>query len=127
MANGWNAGKKKPLNLYKFFKGTGLITVFPSNGGLTFVYDGRFYGPFPTQEYACVEDEEENTEMSEANSNAAQQQEAPQYVTKARFDRLVAYVQELVTEHNRLDARVVEFERHEQNSQRIEAEVAARG
>jgi hypothetical protein len=39
------------LNLYKFFKGTGLITVFPSNGGLTFVYDGRFYGPFPTQKY----------------------------------------------------------------------------
>jgi hypothetical protein len=64
--------------------------------------------------------------MSEPNSNAAQQQEAPQYVTKAKFDRLVAYVQELVTEHNLLDARVVELERHEQNRQRIENEIAAR-
>lgn len=96
--------------------------------------------PFPTQEYAQHEarrfaepaladspdDEEENTSMSEPNSNAAQQQEAPQYVTKAKFDRLVAYVQELVTEHNLLDARVVELERHEQNRQRIENEIAAR-
>jgi hypothetical protein len=141
-AKRWSSGKKKPNNSYRFIKGVGLVVVFPSysGNGYSFVVDGQFHGPFPTREDAQFEadrfatpapadspgDKEENTAMSEANSNAAQQQEAPQYVTKARFDRLVAYVQELVTEHNRLDARVVELEKHEANRQRIESEIAAR-
>jgi chemotaxis protein histidine kinase CheA len=131
-AKRWNSGKKKPNISYRFIKGVGLVVVFPSysGNGHSFVVDGQFHGPFPTQEHAQHEaqrfaapapadspgDEEENTSM-EPNSNAAQQQETPQYVTKAKYDRLVAYVQELVTEHNRLDARVAELERHEENRQ----------
>jgi hypothetical protein len=122
VANGWNVGKKKPQNVYKYFKSLGqLITVFPAKGGWSFVADGKFYGPFPTQEYAQHEaqrfaepapadspgDEEENTSMSEPNSNAAQQ-EAPQYVTKARFDKLLEVTKELVAFANTLEARLNE-------------------
>jgi hypothetical protein len=42
--------------------------------------------------------------MSEA------QQQAAQHPSKAQFDKLVAYVQELVADHNRLEARVNDLE-----------------
>jgi uncharacterized protein (DUF3084 family) len=42
--------------------------------------------------------------MSEA------QQQAAQHPSKAQFDKLVAYVQELVADHNRLEARVEALE-----------------
>jgi hypothetical protein len=40
----------------------------------------------------------------------AQQQQQVQYASKAQFDRLVAYVQEIVADHNRLEARVEDLE-----------------
>ena len=46
--------------------------------------------------------------MSEA------QQQQVQYASKAQFDKLVAYVQELVKDHNALEQRVIELERGEQ-------------
>lgn len=45
-------------------------------------------------------------------SEAEQQQ--VQYVSKAQFDKLVAYVQELVKDHNVLEQRVIELERREE-------------
>jgi hypothetical protein len=51
VANRWNVGKKKPQNVYEYFKSLGqLITVFPAKGGWSFVADGKFYGPFPTRD-----------------------------------------------------------------------------
>jgi hypothetical protein len=44
----------------------------------------------------------------------ANQQEAPQYPSKAQFDKLVAYVRELLKDHNALEQRVIELERGEQ-------------
>jgi len=46
--------------------------------------------------------------MSEA------QQQQVQYASKAQFDKLVAYVQELVKDHNALEQRVIELERREE-------------
>ena len=40
----------------------------------------------------------------------AEQQQQVQYASKAQFDKLVAYVQELVADHNRLEARVDDLE-----------------
>jgi hypothetical protein len=48
----------------------------------------------------------ESNNMSEATKT--QQQQHP---SKAQFDKLVAYVQELVADHNRLDARVEQLEK----------------
>ena len=42
------------------------------------------------------------------------QQEAPQYPSKAQFDKLVAYIRELLKDHNALEQRVIELERGEQ-------------
>jgi hypothetical protein len=44
----------------------------------------------------------------------AQQQQQVQYASKAQFDKLVAYVQELVKDHNALEQRVIELERREE-------------
>jgi hypothetical protein len=44
----------------------------------------------------------------------ANQQEAPQYPSKAQFDKLVGYVRELLKDHNALEQRVIELERGEQ-------------
>jgi hypothetical protein len=52
--------------------------------------------------------------MSEA------QQQQSQYGSKAQFDKLVAYVQELVKHHNALEERVIGLESHEKTRQRIE-------
>jgi hypothetical protein len=46
--------------------------------------------------------------MSEA------QQQQVQYASKAQFDKMVAYVQELVKDHNALEQRVIELERREE-------------
>ena len=46
--------------------------------------------------------------MSEA------QQQQVQYASKAQFDKLVAYVQELVKDHNALEQCVIELERREE-------------
>ncbi|HEY6389267.1 MAG TPA: hypothetical protein VIX91_26600 [Candidatus Acidoferrum sp.] len=46
--------------------------------------------------------------MSEA------QQQQVQYASKAQFDKLVAYVQELVKDHNALEQRAIELERREE-------------
>jgi hypothetical protein len=45
-------------------------------------------------------------------SEAEQQQ--MQYASKAQFDKLVAYVQELVKDHNALEQRAIELERREE-------------
>ncbi len=54
--------------------------------------------------------------MSEA------QQQQVQYASKAQFDKLVAYVQELVKDHNALEQRVIQLESYEKTRQRIENE-----
>jgi hypothetical protein len=54
--------------------------------------------------------------MSEA------QQKQVQYASKAQFDKLVAYVQELVKDHNALEQRVIQLEGYEKTPQRIENE-----
>ena len=52
----------------------------------------------------------------------AAQQQAVQHPSKAQFDKLVAYVQELVADHNRLEERVIQLENYEKTRQRIENE-----
>lgn len=54
--------------------------------------------------------------MSEA------QQQQVRYASKAQFDKLVAYVQELVKDHNALEQRVIQLEGCEKTRQRIENE-----
>ena len=54
--------------------------------------------------------------MSEA------QQQQVQYASKAQFDKLVAYVQEFVADHNRLEERVIQLESYEKTRGRIENE-----
>ena len=49
-------------------------------------------------------------------------QQQVQYASKAQFDKLVAYVQELVADHNRLEERVIQLENYEKTRQRIENE-----
>ena len=134
--NGSNTGKKKPGNLYKYFKSTGgLITVFPARNGYSFASDGEFRGPFPTQTDAQIEAEkfaaavrvlaeetseipetiladsqEKESSMTEATAQAGQVTQAPQYVTRAAFDKLVGDTNELVAEHNQLEKRVEALE-----------------
>lgn len=55
-----------------------------------------------------------------ATEATATQQEAPQYVTAAQFKKLVAYVKELVADHNRLEKRVIELEGREEARRRHE-------
>ncbi len=57
-----------------------------------------------------------------ATEATAAQQEAPQYATAAQFKKLVAYVKELVADHNRLEERVIQLENYEKTRQRIENE-----
>ena len=47
---------------------------------------------------------------------------AQQHPSKAQFDKLVAYVQELVADHNRLEERVIQLESYEKTRQHIENE-----
>jgi excinuclease UvrABC nuclease subunit len=134
---GWKAGKKKLDNVYKYFKSTGcLITVFPARNGYSFVSDGEFHGPFPTQMDAQIEAEkfaaavgelaaetfeipetiladsqdEKESSMTEAIAQAGQATQAPQYATRAAFDKLVGYTNQLVVEHNQLEKRVEALE-----------------
>jgi len=63
--------------------------------------------------------------MSEATAAQQQQQQQhrlQQHPSKGQFDRLVAYVHELVTDHNRLEERVIQLESYEKTRQRIENE-----
>src|SRR5271168_5010295 len=75
------------------------------------------HGHCPRHDYtifsapAKVDPKRSNT-MSETNQQAAVA--APQYATKAQFDKLVAYVKELVKDHNSLEQRVIELERREE-------------
>jgi len=59
--------------------------------------------------------------MSEA------QQQQVQYANKAQFDKLVAYVQELVKDHNALEQRVIELERREEAPRNHENQQAGVG
>ncbi len=43
-----------------------------------------------------------------------QQQQQVQYASKAQFDKLVAYVRELLKDQNALEQRVIQLERGEQ-------------
>ena len=43
-----------------------------------------------------------------------QQQQQVQYANKAQFDKLVAYVRELLKDQNALEQRVIQLERGEQ-------------
>ena len=52
--------------------------------------------------------------MSEA------QQQQVQYASKAQFDKLVAYLQELVKDHNALEQRVIELGRPEEARRNLE-------
>ena len=63
-----------------------------------------------------------NTVATEATQTAAAQQEAPQFATAAQFKKLVAYVKELVADHNRLEERLIQLENYEKTRQRIENE-----
>jgi hypothetical protein len=137
--DGWKPGKKKPDNVYKYFKSTGgLITVFPARNGYSFVSNGEFHGPFPTQMDAQIEaekfaaavgelaaetfeipetiladsqDEKESSMTETAQAGQAATQATPQYVSRAAFDKLVAYTRELVADHNRLEGRVEAVEK----------------
>jgi hypothetical protein len=55
-----------------------------------------------------------------ATEATAALQEAPQYATAAQFKKLVAYVQELVADHNRLEKHVIELEGREEARRRHE-------
>ena len=117
---GWNPSRNKPANLCRYIKGVGLCTMFPHSIGFKLVADGVFYGPFLTQYeaqnaaqelgttvMADSQDElEEETDMTEGTATAP----APQYVSKALFDKLADYVTTLVKEHNGLEKRVDELE-----------------
>ena len=47
---------------------------------------------------------------------------AQHHPSKAQFDKLVTYIQELVADHNRLEERVIQLESYEKTRQRIENE-----
>jgi len=136
--DGWKAGNKKPDNLYKFFKALDLVTVFPDarDGGYSFVANDDFYGPFATQQNAQIEaealaiavrqmaadsempadvfepvladsrDEQESSQMTETAAAA----QAPQYVTRAAYDKLAAYTKQLAAEHNKNEERIIALE-----------------
>jgi hypothetical protein len=61
----------------------------------------------PKSRFASVGRGQGATQMSDTTPA---QQQAVQHPSKAQFDRLVAYVQELVADHNRLEARVDDLE-----------------
>jgi septal ring factor EnvC (AmiA/AmiB activator) len=100
-----------------------LVTVFAHKGQWKFGYgqglDRIYSDPYPTQEAAKLTvadafkvpsapraDEEESTTVQET----AAAQTAPQYATKNQFDKLAAYVNQLVAEHNNLEQRVIGLE-----------------
>lgn len=60
-----------------------------------------------------------------AEQGAAQQQ-AVEYVSKARFDRLVEYVNDMARNFNTLSEQVEKLENFEQTRQRLENEAFAR-
>jgi hypothetical protein len=155
----WNPGKKKPGNLYKYFKSTGLVTVFPARNGYSFVANGEFHGSFPTQKDAQIEaekfavavrkiattaleiaapiladsqDEKRSNNVTEATA-ATQATEAPQatqqYMTKAHWDKLMGYINQLAQqynalseEHNKTLERIAQLENWELTRQRLENE-----
>jgi len=127
MATEWHPSTKNPDNVCRYIQGIGLVTVFPcGDGTFKFAYGGMFSKPYPTQKDAQLaakdcevsalaqraSTQERNTMATEATATAAPA--APQYATKKQFDKLVVYVQQLVTEHNALEARVIEFEAREE-------------
>ena len=129
--DGWHRSRKNPDNVCRYIKGVGLVTVFLcGDGTFKFASGGTFSKPYPTQKDAQLAPkdcevsapaqrasaQERNTMAAEATAAPA----APQYATKKQFDKLVVYVQQLVTEHNALEARVIELEGREEARRRHE-------
>jgi len=56
-----------------------------------------------------------------------QQQQQVQYPSKVQFDKLVAYVRELLKDHNALEQRVIELERGEQAPRNRESQQPGMG
>jgi hypothetical protein len=123
----WHPSRKNPDNICRYIKGVGLVTVFLGrDGNFRFAYGGLFSEPYPTREAAQLgagglhevsapaqraSAQERNTMAIEATATTAAVQQHP---SKAQFDKLVAYVQELVKDHNALEQRVIELERREE-------------
>ena len=117
----WQPSTKNPANICRHIKGVGLVTVFAHKGMWKFGYgqglDRVNSDPYPTQEAAKLAvakafkvpsapraDEKEST-MQETAAQAA-----PEYVSKASFNKLVAYTRALVEDHNALEQRVIQLE-----------------
>jgi hypothetical protein len=117
----WHPSTKNPTNICRHIKGVGLVTVFAHKGMWKFGYgqglDRVYSDLYPTQEAAKLAvakafkvpsapraDEEESTMQEKAA------QAAPEYVSKASFNKLVAYTRALVEDHNALEQRVIQLE-----------------
>jgi hypothetical protein len=122
MATEWHPSTKNPDNVCRYIKGIGLVTVFPcSDGTFKFAHGGTFSKPYPTQKDAQLAAKDcevsapaQRASAQERNTMATEATAAPQYATKKQFDKLVAYVQELVKDHNALEQRAIELERREE-------------
>ncbi len=114
----WHRSRKNPDNVCRYIKGVGLVTVFLcGDGTFKFASGGTFSKPYPTQKDAqfaakdCeVSAPAQRASAQERNTMATEATAAQQHPSKTQFDKLVAYVQELVKDHNRLEARVDDLE-----------------
>jgi hypothetical protein len=121
----WHPSTKNPANICRHIKGVGLVTVFAHKGKFKFGYgqgvDRIYSEPNPTQHAAQLavaelfkvpsapraDEEESSTTMSET-APAAPATEAPaqQYMTKAHWDKILGYLNQLAAQHTALESKV---------------------
>ena len=121
----WHPSTKNAANICRHIKGVGLVTVFAHKGMWKFGYgqapDRVYSDPYPTQEAAKLavakafkvpsapraDEEESSTTMSET-APAAPATEAPaqQYMTKAHWDKILGYLNQLAAQHSALESKV---------------------
>ncbi len=119
----WHPSTKNPANICRHIKGVGLVTVFAHKGKFKFGFgqgvDRIYSEPYPSQHAAQLavaelfkvpsapraDEEESSTTMSET-APAAPATEAQQYMTKAHWDKLMGYINQLATSQNALESKV---------------------
>jgi len=118
----WHPSTKNPANICRHIKGVGLVTVFAHKGKFKFGYgqglDRIYSEPYLTQHAAQLAVAElfkvpsaqraDTKESSTTMSETALATEAPaqQYMTKAHWDKILGYLNQLAAQHTALESKV---------------------
>jgi hypothetical protein len=87
---------------------------------ITEVGDAWVHDVCPKHDYTVSAPAQRASGKESNLAETTETQAAPQYASKAQFDRLVKYIQQLVQEHNALEERLIQLEGGEEARRRHE-------